>query len=91
MTTNANDIDAGIKLLLEKLSEEFEIVKRQGFPAKAYFRSYPPRTCDVSIPSPRWHAWARELDVDEVRFEALIKILAKEGFLEGYKFISESQ
>lgn len=34
MSKNANDIDDSIKLLLEKLSEEFEIVKRQGFPAR---------------------------------------------------------
>lgn len=29
MPTNAHDIDDSIKLFLEKLSEEFEIVKRQ--------------------------------------------------------------
>ena len=87
MSTNAPDIDDSIKLILEKLSEEFEIVKRQGFPARnrdAY--SQYTRRHDVKIPERRWHAWANELDMDVARFESILKIVTKEGFLESYKF-----
>ena len=86
MPKNANDIDADIKLLLEKLSEEFEIIKRQGFPARKrdvysqYVRRY-----DVKIPEPRWRSWANELGMDATRFEGVLKILIKEGLLEDYK------
>ncbi len=86
MSTNAQDIDKSIKLLLEKLSEEFEIVKRQGFPARkrdGYSRYV--RQCDVKIPEPRWRAWANELDMDATRLEGVLNILVNEGFLEQFK------
>jgi hypothetical protein len=87
MSTNANDIDDSIKLVLEKLSEEFEIVKRQGFPArKRDSYSQYVRRHDVKIPEPRWHRWANELGMDVARFEGVLKILVKDGFLEDYKF-----
>ena len=90
MSTNANDIDNSMKLLLEKLSEEFEIVKRQGFPArKDYVYPHYSRNQDIEIPEPRWRSWASELGVDFTRFEAILKILMKEGFLEKYEFISD--
>jgi hypothetical protein len=86
MSTNARDIDEGIKALLEKLSEEFEIVKRQGFPArKRDVYSRYARQCDVKIPEPRWRAWANELGMDAARFEGILNILVKEGFLEQFK------
>lgn len=51
MSKNALDIDDSIKLLLEKLSEEFEIVKRQGFPSHRDAQySHHPRGYDVKIP-----------------------------------------
>lgn len=86
MSTNANDIDDSIKLLLEKLSEEFEIVKRQGFPARQRdeYSRYS-RRCDVKIPEPRWRSWANELGMDATRFEGILNILVKEGFLEQFK------
>jgi hypothetical protein len=86
MSTNANDIDDSIQLVLERLSEEFEIVKRQGFPTRkrdAY--SQYSRRHDVKIPEPRWRSWANELGMDEARFEGVLKILIKEGLLEDYK------
>lgn len=86
MSTNAHDIDEGIKLLLEKLSEEFEIVKRQDFPAhKRDTYSQYVRRHDVKIPEPRWRGWANELGMDTTRFEGVLKILIKEGLLEDYK------
>ncbi|MEI6490783.1 MAG: hypothetical protein WCO16_03405 [bacterium] len=84
MPTNSQDIDESIKLLLEKLSEEFEIVKRQGFPARR--RDIRARRHDVKIPEKRWRAWANELGMDYTRFEGVLKILEKEGSLEDYKF-----
>jgi len=84
MPTNAPDIDENIKLLLEKLSEEFEIVKRQGFPS--HKRGGYARRHDVKIPQKKWRAWANELGMDYTRFEGVLKILEKEGFLEDYKF-----
>lgn len=86
MPKNANDIDESIKYILGKLSEEFEIVKRQGFPARRrdmysrYSRQY-----DVKIPEPRWRSWTNELGMDATRFEGVLTILIKEGFLEDYK------
>ncbi len=86
MSTNAHNIDDSIKLLLEKLSEEFEIVKRQGFPArKRDSYSQYSRRHDVKIPEPRWRSWANELDMDATRFEGVLKILIKEGLIEDYK------
>ena len=86
MSTNANDIDAGIKLLLEKLSEEFEIVKRQGFPSHRDAQYiHHPRGCDVKIPEKRWRSWANELGMDATRFDGLLKILVNDGFLEDFK------
>lgn len=83
---NASDIDTSIKLVLEKLSEEFEIVKRQGFPARKrdeysrYSRHY-----DVKIPEPKWRSWAYELGMDAARLEGILNILVEEGFLEKFK------
>jgi len=87
MSRNAQDIDKSIKLILEKLSEEFEIVKRQGFPARKndlYSRHSRPQ--DVRLSEYRWRAWSEELGMDYTRFEGILKIIEKEGFLEDYKF-----
>lgn len=86
MPRNAKDVDESIKFILEKLSEEFEIVKRQGFPSRkrdAYSRYA--RQHDVKIPEPRWRSWANELGVDAARLEGILNILVEEGFLEKFK------
>ncbi len=86
MPKNAPTIDECIKFILEKLSEEFEIVKRQGFPSRkeATYSRYP-RHCDVKIPEPRWRSWAHELGVDAARLEGILNIMVEEGFLEKFK------
>ncbi len=89
MSTNA-DIDKSIKLLLEKLSEEFEIVKRQGFPSRGRnYYSQHSRHHDVRIPDTRWRAWAHELGMDYTRLDAILKVLVNEGLLEKYEFTSD--
>lgn len=86
MSKNANDIDECIKFILGKLSEEFEIVKRQGFPSRkeAAYSRYP-RRYDVKIPEPRWRSWAYELGIDATRLEGILNILVEEGYLEKFK------
>ena len=86
MIKNA-DIDTRIKFLLEKLLEEFEIVKRQGFPSRKrdYNHQYA-RIRDAIIPEQRWRSWAYELGIDYTQIEAILKILTNEGLLEKAEF-----
>lgn len=85
-----SDLDSQIAYILEKLQKEFEVVKRQGFPARqADIRSRYAVQHDAAIPEPRWRAWERELGIDYAQLEAILKIIKKEGMLENFKFISD--
>ncbi len=85
-----NDIDSRILHILEKISDEYEIIKRQGFPAHTR-DSYSPysRTHDAVIPEMRWESWANELNIDFIQLKALLKILENESLLEKFEFMSE--
>jgi hypothetical protein len=91
MTNNTKDnIDARTLFVLEKLREEYEIARRQGFPSRKRDRySQYSRSHDAEIPEKRWRAWANERGIDYVQLEAVLKILENEGLLEEYDFIPD--
>lgn len=91
MTTNSkSDIDSRTRFILEKFREEYEVIKRQGFPAlKGSSQSQYARKHDAMIPENRWHSWASELRIDYVQLEAILKILENDGFLEKFQFIPD--
>ena len=87
--TNGN-LDARISYVLEKLREEYEIIKRQGFPSRKYdYYSQFSRQHDSKIAETRWRSWLNELGIDYLQFEEVLKILKNEGLLEKFEFISE--
>lgn len=85
-----NDIDSQILYILEKIRDEYLVIEKQGFPAhnnrhnSGYSRGY-----DAQISEGRWHSWTNELGIDFMQFEAILKIIKKEGLLEKFQFISE--
>lgn len=85
-----NDIDSRVLYILEKINDEYEIIKRQGFPShtRDSYSVYS-RTHDAVIPESRWRSWANELSIDFVQLEALLKILENEKLLEKFEFMSE--
>jgi hypothetical protein len=91
MTSNPkDDIESRTLHILEKIGDEYEIIKRQGFPSHIRDSdSYYSRRSDATIPERRWHSWANELGIDYLQLEAIFKILEKEGLLEKFEFISE--
>jgi len=85
-----DDIDSRTLFILEKIQDEYEIIKRQGFPAHTqdYYSRYS-RTHDAKIPERRWHSWANELGIDFIQLEAILKIIENEGLLEKFEFIPD--
>ena len=88
MTQNKTDLDGQLIYILEKMREEFEVVKRQGFPSRREYTRYT-RRCDVTIANNRWGKWANELGIDYNQFDALMQVLKKDGLLEDYDLVSE--
>jgi hypothetical protein len=85
-----DDIDSKILFILKKIQDEYEIIKRQGFPSHTE-NSYliHPRTHDTKISENRWRSWANELNIDYTQLESLLKIIENEGLLEKSKFIPD--
>lgn len=91
MTQNSKgDVDTRIGYLLDKLQEEYEVVKRQGFPSRknASYSRYS-RKHDATIPEKRWRSWANELGIDYVQLQSLLEVLKNDGLLEKFDFISD--
>lgn len=85
--TPKKDIDNQILFVLGKINDEYEVVKRQGFPS--HVRDSYSRSADATIPSDRWHSWASKIGIDYIQLKAILKILENEGLLEKFEFVSE--
>ena len=80
-------IDSRTLFILEKIQDEYEVIKRQGFPS--HIREPYGRPWDATIPEGRWHSWTNELGIDYLQLQAILKIIENEGLLEKFEFVSE--
>lgn len=88
MTQNPKeDIDSRTLYILDKIRDEYDVIKRQGFPS--HIREPYGRAWDATIPQIRWNSWASELGIDYLQLQAILKILENEGLLEKFEFVSE--
>ena len=85
-----NNLDNQISYNVEKLTKEYEIPKRQGFPArKRDATSYHVRTHDSSISDGRWRSWMAELEINYDDLNGILGILKHEGLINEFKFVGE--